>query len=161
QPLDPHLRDLYTATSPAFAGYRNLQGVFVHRAATLLRPGGRLGLVLPTSMSDLGGYEPSRRAHDALAVCDDDLPDFGDRAFDGVFQPSMALLSTRRPAPVTVTKAGPWPLRREDLDAPTAALLPRLAAMPRLPPHLFGERGFQSMGDDVDHLHALPGPEGA
>jgi hypothetical protein len=112
-------------------------------------------------MSDLGGYEPSRRAHDALALCDDDLPDFGDRAFDGVFQPSMALLSTRRPAPISLAEAGPWPLRREDLDDVTASLLARLGAMPRLPPHLFGERGFQSMGDDVDHLHALPGPEGA
>ncbi len=113
QPLSGELRDFYLKTSPAFHGYRNLQGVFVHRAARMLRPGGRLGLVLPTSMSDLAGYEPSRRAHDELCVCDEELPDFGDRAFEGVFQPSMALLSTRRPAPVPLRKTGPWPLQRE------------------------------------------------
>jgi hypothetical protein len=161
QPLAGDLRDFYITTSPAFHGYRNLQGVFVHRAAAMLRPGGRLGLVLPTSMSDLGGYEPSRRAHDALCVCDDDLPDFGDGAFEGVFQPSMGLLSTRRPAPASIEEAGPWPLQRNDLDGETIALLDALGALPRLPPHLFGERGFQSRGEDVRHLHALPGPEGA
>ncbi len=161
QPLAGELRELYAATSPAFAGYRNLQGVFVHRAASLLRPGGRLGLVLPTSMSDLGGYGPSRRAHDALSVCDDALPDFGDRAFEGVFQPSMALLSTRRPAPVPLAEAAPWPLQRTDLDEETIALLGRLGALPRLPPHLFGERGFQTTGDDVKQIHELEGPTGA
>jgi hypothetical protein len=135
--------------------------VFVHRAATLLRAGGRLGLVLPTSMSDLGGYEPSRRAHDALCVCDDDLPDFGDEAFEGVFQPSMGLFSTRRPAPVSLETAGPWPLQRNDLDEATRALLDRLGALPLLPPHLFGERGFQTTGDDTSRLHELPGPEGS
>jgi hypothetical protein len=160
QPLAGELRDFYTSTSPAFGGYRTLQGIFVHRAATLLRPGGRLGLVLPTSMSDLGGYEPSRRAHDVLCACDPDLPDFGDRAFERVFQPSMGLLSTRRAAPRPAAKAGAWPLARSDLDAEAAALLDRLAALPKLPGHLFGERGFQSTGGDVTHLHALNGPEG-
>ncbi len=158
QPLARELRDLYAATSPAFHGYRNLQGVFVHRAATLLRPGGRLGMVLPTSMSDLGGYEPSRRAHDALCLCDDALPDFGNGAFAGVFQPAMGLLSTRRTAPVAVAEAGPWPLQRTDLDAETAALLDQIGALPRLPPRLFGERGFQSTGDDVDRLQRLDEP---
>jgi hypothetical protein len=160
QPLDDDLRDLYLSTSPAFHGYRNLQGVFVHRAASMLRPGGRLGLVLPTSMSDLGGYEPSRRAHDELCACDEELPDFGDRAFDGVFQPSMGLLSTRRPSPVSLERAGEWPLQRRDLDGETIAILDRLRALPPLPAGLFGERGFQTMGDDVSQLHALAGPEG-
>ncbi len=161
QPLAAELRDLYATTSPAFHGYRNLQGVFVHRAATLLRPGGRLGLVLPTSMSDLGGYEPSRRAHDTLCLCDDELPDFGNGAFEGVFQPAMGLLSTRRPAPVVVAEAGPWPLQRKDLDPETAALLDHLGALPRLPPQLFGERGFQSTGDDARQFSRLAEPTGA
>ena len=88
QPLDDDLFDLYQRSSPAFFGYRNLQGLFVHRAATLLRPGGRLGLVVPTSMCDLGGYEPSRRAHDELCEVDGELPDFGDR-FEDVFHLSV------------------------------------------------------------------------
>lgn len=158
QPLDPNLRAYYLKTSPAFAGYRTLQGVFVHRAATLLRPGGRLGLVLPTSMADLDGYEPTRRAHDAIAVCDDELLDFGDGAFEGVFQPSMGLVSTRRRDKVSLDRAGIWPLERSDLDADTKAFLDRLGALPRLPPELFGERGFQSMGGDVERFS--PTPEG-
>jgi hypothetical protein len=161
QPLAEDLRAFYAATSPAFHGYRNLQGVFVHRAATLLRPGGRLGLVLPTSMSDLGGYEPSRRAHDALCVCDEKLPDFGDGGFEGVFQPCMGLLSTRRAAPVARDEPRPWPLERRDVDADAARWLDHLAALPRLPAHLFGERGFQSMGDDVSRLRELAAPAGA
>ncbi|MDI1447947.1 N-6 DNA methylase [Polyangium sp. 6x1] len=159
QPLADDLRAFYRRTNPAFAGYRNLQGLFVHQCARMLRPGGRLGLVLPTSMSDLGGYEPSRRAHDAFCVCDDDLPDFGD-AFEGVFQPSMGLLSTRRTAKATLETALAWPLARSDLDAETAALLEKLSALPKLPPHLFGERGFQSNGDDVRHLHEREAPDG-
>jgi hypothetical protein len=160
QPLAVELRAFYAQTSPAFAGYRNLQGVFVHRCASLLRPGGRLGLVLPTSMSDLVGYAPTRRAHDALCVCDDELPDFGD-VFDGVFQPSMGLLSTRRKEPVAIARAEAWPLARSDLDTETRGMLEALGARSKLPPHLFGERGFQSMGDDVQKLRALPRPEGA
>ncbi|WP_272458177.1 Eco57I restriction-modification methylase domain-containing protein [Polyangium jinanense] len=159
QPLADDLREFYRRTNPAFAGYRNLQGLFVHQCARMLRPGGRLGLVLPTSMSDLGGYEPSRRAHDVLCVCDDELPDFGD-AFEGVFQPSMGLLSTRRNEKASLGTALAWPLARSDLDAETAALLEKLSALPKLPPHLFGERGFQSNGDDVRHLHEREAPDG-
>ncbi|MBI4703855.1 MAG: N-6 DNA methylase [Deltaproteobacteria bacterium] len=159
QPLAADLRDFYRS-SPAFAGFRNLQSLFVVRCAALLRPAGRLGFVLPTAMSDLGGYEPSRRAHDALCVCDDELPDFGQGAFAGVFQPCMALLSTRRARRAPIERAGPWPLGRADLDRDARALLERLAARPCLPPELFGERGFQTSGDDVTKLHALAGPRG-
>ena len=152
QPLADELRDFYAAASPAFHGFRNLQGLFVHRFAGMLRPGGRLGLVLPTSTSDLAGYEPVRRAHDALAVCDDELPDFGEKAFDGVFQPSMGLLSTRRAARISLTTSAPWPLERPDLDPETRAIVERLSALPPLPPRLFGERGFQSTSADLRHL---------
>ena len=159
QPLAPEVRDFYAASSPAFHGFRNLQGLFVHRFAAMLRPGGRLGFVLPTSTSDLDGYEPTRRAHDALAVCDDELPDFGEKAFDGVFQPSMGLLSTRRTAPITLETTGPWPLERRDLDPFTRALVERLSALPPLPPGLFGERGFQSAPADARHLAPRLAPE--
>ena len=175
QPLDPELFELYARSSPAFFGYRNLQGLFVHRTATLLRPGGRLGLVVPTSMSDLGGYEPSRRAHDGLCVVDAELPDFGDR-FEGVFQPCMGLLSTRRAgvevAPAAPSKgrrsagpigarAAPWPLERRDLDARSRGLLARLDGLPKVPAEMFGERGFQSTGDDRRLLSRANEGEGA
>jgi Eco57I restriction-modification methylase len=159
QPLQGELRDFYAAASPAFHGFRNLQGLFVHRFAEMLRPGGRLGLVLPTSTSDLGGYEPVRRAHDALSICDDDLPDFGEKAFDGVFQPSMGLLSTRRPARISLESSGAWPLERRDLDPETRALVEKLSALPPLPPRLFGERGFQSTSADLPHLRPGKAPD--
>ena len=96
QPIASEVFNFYLAHSPAFRGYRTLHGLFVHKCASLLRVGGRLGLVVPTSISDLRGYEATRAAHDAIAQVDGDLPDFGADAFDDVFQPAMALLSTRR-----------------------------------------------------------------
>ncbi len=143
QPLEPTLRAVLSA-SPAFHGYRNLQSVFVRRSAAMLSPGGRLGFVLPTSTSDLSGYGPSRRAHDELAECDPELPDFGDGGFAGVFQPCMGLLSTRRPARV-VASGAPWPLSRSDLDPPHEALLSRLSGLEKLPARAFGERGYQTV----------------
>ncbi len=160
QPLDDDLRAYFSDTNPAFAGYKNLQGLFISRCAAMLRPGGRLGFVLPSSMSELEGYLPTRRAHECFCECDDDLPDLGD-VFDDVFQPSMALLSTRRDKPISVEHPRVWPLHRSDLDPDGLALLARLSAFPTFPPELFGERGFQSMGEDIQHLHALDAPAGA
>jgi N-6 DNA Methylase len=160
QPIEDDLRSYYSDTNPAFSGYRNLQGLFLFRCANLLKPGGRLGFVLPSSMSELAGYAPTRRAHEALCECDDDLADFGN-VFDDVFQPCMALVSTRRSAPIEVENPKPWPLHRSDLDASATLLLERMATLPTLPADLFGERGFQSMGDDVQQFKTLDGPSSA
>jgi hypothetical protein len=150
----------FLKTSPAFHGYRTLHGLFVHRAATLLRGGGRLGLVVPTSISDLAGYAPVRDAHDALADVDDDLPDFGADEFDGVFQPAMAILSTRRAAPPPAPRPGrAWRLRRSDLDPDAARLLERLSTLPALAPATFGERGYQTEAGDAPSFRALDAPE--
>jgi hypothetical protein len=157
QPLADALFAFYVKHYPSFFGYRTLHGLFIFRAASLLAPGGRLGLVVPTSVSDLGGYAPTRRAHDALCVVDDELPDFGD-AFAGVFQPSMGLLSTRR-ATVTAAAGAPWRVSRDDLDPLAQALLARLAARPPLPPACFGERGFQTTGADGTKLRPVAQPE--
>jgi hypothetical protein len=157
QPLPDELHSFYVKRYASFRGYRTLHGLFVHRAASLLRPGGRLGLVVPTSMSDLGGYEPVRRAHDALAEVDAELPDFGD-AFAGVFQPSMGLLSTRRSAIVAEAPGACWNVARDDLDAASRALLARLVELPPLPAACFGERGFQTTGDDAAKLASTGQP---
>ena len=155
QPLPDALFDFYLRYYPSFHGYRTLHGLFIYRCASLLAPGGRLGVVVPTSVSDLGGYEPARRAHDVLCAVDEELPDFGD-AFEGVFQPSMGLLSTRRAAKVGAAgKSAPWRVARGDVDPASAALLARLAALPPLPPGCFGERGFQTTGDDAARLAAV------
>ncbi|HRI71887.1 MAG TPA: hypothetical protein PK156_46965, partial [Polyangium sp.] len=159
QPLEDGLRQYYRETYPSFAAYRNLQALFLSRCAALLRPAGRIGFVLPSSMSELGGYAPTRQDHERYCECDEDLPDFGD-VFDDVFQPSMALLSTRRPEVISVEKPRSWPLHRSDLTDAAIALVERLVAFPTFPSELFGERGFQSMGDDIDHLHALDASKG-
>lgn len=159
QPLADALFDFYVSAHPSFFGYRTLHGLFIHRAASLLAPGGRLGLVVPTSVSDLGGYEPTRRAHDALCDVDDELPDFGD-AFEGVFQPSMGLLSTRRAAPAVPPGCGaPWRVARDDIEPAAQVLLARLAALPPLPAACFGERGFQTNSDDVKKLRRAERPD--
>jgi Eco57I restriction-modification methylase len=162
QPLEPALAAHYAATNPAFRRYRTLHGLFVYRSATLLRPGGRLGLILPTSVADLDGYAATRSAHDALCQVDPELPDWGDGAFDGVFQPCMALLSTRVEATPVLARApralaqphglDVWPLRNDALSAIERGLLERLGQLERLPRELFGERGFQTTEDDQAHL---------
>jgi hypothetical protein len=165
QPLDPELAAFYAETNPAFRQYRTLHGLFVYRAAELLRCGGRLGLVLPTSVADLAGYAATRAAHDALCSVDAELPDWGNGAFDGVFQPCMALLSTRRvnerdanpPAPARdAFTPRIWPLRNDLLGPTERGLLERLSRLPRLPPEAFGERGFQTTEDDLAHLSRMP-----
>lgn len=159
QPLAPELARYYERVNPAFHGYRTLHGLFVRRAAELARPGGRIGLVLPTSVADLDGYAPTRSAHDALADADSALYDFGDGAFRGVFQPSMALTSTRRADSVPPKNKGtPWTLARTDLDDVAASLLARLDAFPKLDESLFGERGFQSTASDASRLCRLAAP---
>jgi hypothetical protein len=153
QPLAGDVAAYYAATNPAFKRYRTLHGLFVYRSAQLLRAGGRLGLLLPTSVADLDGYGPTRAAHDALCSADAELPDWENDAFDGVFQPCMALLSTRgatRHAPAAA--AAPWPLRNDALGPTEHRLLARLERLPRLPRELFGERGFQTTEDDQAHL---------
>jgi N-6 DNA Methylase len=159
QPIEPSVFNAFLRRNPAFHGYRSLHGLFVHRAASLLRPGGRLGLVVPTSVSDLDGYQPTRRAHDAMCAVDPDLPSFGSHAFEGVFQPAMGLLSTRLASAVPRAGAGaPWPLTHSDLDPVSSRLLARLLALLPLPASLFGERGFQTTTEDAEHIRRTSVP---
>jgi hypothetical protein len=150
QPLALPVRDGYAAYE-SFAGYKNLQALFVERSARLLSEGGRLGLLLPSSMSELEGYAPSRRAHDRLCAPDAELTDVGNADFPGVFQPCMVLASTRRAETLVDVSDEAWPLERPDLDALSRALIEKLGRAP-LPARLFGERGLQSMGGDTAHL---------
>jgi hypothetical protein len=157
QPLDDRLRLYFAAFYRGFAGYRNLQSLFVERAASLLAPEGRLGVILPSSMAELDGYGASRVAHDRLSECDTELPDLGEDSFRGVFQPSMMLRSTRRKTEDDTASGGPWPIVRPDLDVDAQRILRQLEG-DVLPPALFGERGLQSSGEDVQHLFDEPAP---
>lgn len=156
QPLSPAMRCHHLQHYLGFKRYRTLHGLFAERCAQLLRPGGRLGLVLPTSMADLEGYAPTRRAHDALCLVDEELPDLGEGHFAQVFQPSMMLLSTRRRSDETQQRA--WRLSTHAADPVAMALLERLAALPKCAPALFGERGYQTSSADRRELQTQPGP---
>jgi len=152
QPLDDRLRSYFMSFYEGFGGYRNLQALFVERTVgSLLGAEGRVGLVLPSSMAELDGYGPSRAAHERFAVCDAELPDLGEDSFRGVFQPSMVLHSTRRSAERDDPPGEAWPIARPDLDADAQRILQQLEGEV-LPAELFGERGLQSSGDDVQHL---------
>lgn len=158
QPLDDRLRGYFTSFYQGFGGYRNLQALFVERTVHhLLASQGRLGLVLPSSMAELDGYGPSRAAHDRFAECDAELPDLGEDSFRGVFQPSMVLRSTRRVEEREDVAGDAWPIARPDLDVDALRILKQLEGEV-LPPALFGERGLQSSGDDVQHLLEVPSP---
>ena len=184
QPLDPVLRVYYERTYESFRGYRNLQGLFVERSVRLTRAGGRVGLLLPSSMAELEGYAPVRAVHDRLAEPDAELADFGEDSFWGVFQPCMALTSTVRaragnaanghqtgelaegPAsssaslsvsPRPCPAGAPWPLERPDLDGEARRLLEYLASLAPVPAELFGERGLQTTRGDRSYLAAAPG----
>jgi hypothetical protein len=163
QPLPDELRQYYGTFFEAFEGYRNLQGLFIERTARLLRDRGRLGLVVPSSMSEQDGYAPTRLAHDKRCFCDDELPDVGEDAFRGVFQPCMGLHSTRRAEVLDVKEASRWPIERPDLDAESRGVMGHMTSFAALPAHLFGERGLQTTGDDVAHftsdrdpVHTIP-----
>jgi len=151
KPLSDTLRLFYLNMFKSFAGYRNLQGLFIERIGALMGPGGRIGVVLPSSMAELDGYIPARQAHDRIAVCDERLPNLPANVFRNVNQPSMILYSTIRSTPLNVGSKKPWPMDRPDLDDMAHRILGKLNRPP-MPPSLFGERGLQTSGDDARHL---------
>jgi len=144
QPLPKGVGGLLEAINPAFGGYRATHSAFIRRAAECLGSGGRLALIVPTSVSDLDGYLPARRAHDQLARAQEPLMSFGDGAFTGVFQPCMALVSVARVSIEKAAAGDEWLLRRPELTERAAGLLAHFGNMERFPPALFGELGFQT-----------------
>ncbi len=154
QPLDRARFAWFAEAYAAFRGYRTLHGLFVERCSQLLRPGGRLGLIVPSSIADLAGYEPVRMAHDALCQIDDELPDLGSDAFEGVFQPSIAVLSTKG-SPLRQggrPPAGAWSVARSDVDPAAMRVLERMSAWAHVPPDTFMERGYQSSKHDMERF---------
>ena len=160
QPLPGPTKAHFQARYRAFKKYRTLHGLFVERCAGLLRRGGRLGLLLPSSVADLDGYAPTRAAHDHYCQVDPCLLSFGEHTFDGILQPTMALHSTRviRTEPVGDASTAGWRLERPDLSLCEQQLLDRLLRLDRIPPHLVGERGYQTSPHDRAQLKPLNGP---
>ncbi len=160
QRLEPPLRAHYERWCEAFAGYPTTHGVFAGTLPPMLRLGGRLGLVLPTSVSELAGYLPARRAHDRYNSFEGELVDFGEGKFPGVTQPCMALVSVRTEGGRGHDAGAAWPVARPELGAIERALLDKLSALEPVPKALFGERGLQSDRALREHFLAIDAPQG-
>jgi SAM-dependent methyltransferase len=161
QPLPPQERQFHARTAEAFGRHPTTHGLFVGLAAALLREGGRLGLMLPSSVAEASGYASTRRAHDRRCQPELPLTDWGDGQFADVVQPCMALVSVRRTSGRSDTAWGaPWPVARPELGAVAEQLLARMAALPRVPAALFGDRGLQSDATLKPHLLASRAPHG-
>lgn len=160
QPLPAAVKGFYKANFTTFAEYPTTHGMFVAIAARLLRPSGAMGIIIPSSVSELPGYEPTRRAHDELCGITEALVDFGEGQFPGVTQPCMALVSRRTEGGRTDGALGEaWPMERPDLDDVGRALVEQLKAVAPLPRELFGERGFQSDAEAQQHFLESPVPQ--
>lgn len=153
QSLPPGVKSYFQANYESFADYPTTHGMFVTVAARSLRTDGYLGLVVPASLSELGGYAPTRAAHDKLCDFPQELVDFGEGQFPGVTQPCMALVSRRCSHGRNSEIVGePWPMERPDLNDTAKSLIARLSELPVLPAELFGERGVQSDKALAEHF---------
>jgi hypothetical protein len=120
-----------------------------------------MGIIVPSSVSELPKYEPTRRAHDELCDVPDALVDFGEGQFPGVTQPCMALVSRRCEGGRRDDEHGTaWPMERPDLDETGRKLLAQLAELQPLPRELFGERGFQSDATAQEAFLEASAPQG-
>lgn len=153
QPLPPGVKSFFEATYESFADYPTTHGLFVSHLPSVLRLDGWLGFIIPSSLSELGGYTPTRRAHDRLCKFTGELRDLGEGQFPGVTQPCMALVSRRTHGGRTDAGLGdPWPMERPDLTPIDRELLLRLSELQTVPPELFGERGVQSDKALAEHF---------
>lgn len=160
QSLPEDLKAYYKRHAEPFSGYPTTHGIFAGVLPRMLRPRGRLGLVLPASVSELKGYTATRRAHDRYNTFTEELIDFGEGQFPGVTQPCMALISERSPRGRGAEAGTPWPVARTDLNLDEKSLLEKLLSFAPLPPELFGERGLQSDRSLLHHLEKTPVPTG-
>jgi hypothetical protein len=157
QPLDKELKSFYQANYESFANYPTTHGMFITAAAKNLKLNGYLGFIIPSSVSELDGYLPTRLAHDKLCDFPEELIDFGEHKFPGITQPCMALVSKKSESGRS-TPGAPWPIQRPDLNDTARNLIARLSSLPPLPPELFGERGIQSDKSVVNHIYKDPPP---
>ncbi|HSC86142.1 MAG TPA: N-6 DNA methylase [Polyangiaceae bacterium] len=165
RPLEPTLRARYRERYAAFRGFPTLHGMFVERACELA-PNGIISLLLPSSVSDLDGYQPTRARLAASHRVLEPLEEFGQDAFAGVVQPCFGLIAAPRSSADPVAEGRPWTLQERSrrshaartVERPSA--LARLSALPPLPADLFGELGLQT-NREVSRalLHRGPNPQ--
>ncbi|HEX4334345.1 MAG TPA: hypothetical protein VH062_00445 [Polyangiaceae bacterium] len=148
QPIDAREKEFLEVVFGRAARTLSTHGLFATLAGRLSRPGSRVGLMMPTSVADAERYSEVRGSHDELCDPDMNLLDIGEGAFVGVFQPCMAITSTRRATLDSEATGAPWKLSQAGVDPDVQALLAILDQLPKLPPTLFGERGYRSSTGD-------------
>lgn len=156
EPLDARVRQGFRERFASFSGFPTAQGMFIERAAALLTEGGRLALLVPTTVVDLAGYSATREALTGRCVIDDPLDELGFDQFESVVQPTVIVSATARTA--ARASGAQWTVAgRDHSDRPALApaLVDRLASLPRFAPTLFGELGFQSAGE-IARTHMGP-----
>jgi len=122
----------------SFAGWPSLQGPFLERALDLVRPGGRVGFVLPRQVLELQRYAPLRNVVAARARILE-VEDLGERVFDGICEPTATvILEAGAGAPGASWKA-PLTLARWARRA-----LARLDRFPRFPRELVSDPGVHT-----------------
>jgi hypothetical protein len=158
QPIDEReeafLKEVYGRAAKTLSTH----GLFAALAGRISVPGARVGLVLPTSVADAERYTDVRAAHDELCEPEKELLDIGEGAFVGVFQPCMALVSTRRATPAPDATGAPWQLSKSGMATTVRDLLAQLDSRPKLPSALFGERGYRSSTEDKGKFTKAAGP---
>jgi hypothetical protein len=148
-PLSDWKRSDYRRRFRSFSGFPTTHGMFAELAASLLAPGGRMSLLVPSSIADLAGYGHARASVEVYAAVDDPIEEIDPNTFDSVVQPAVILSAIQRsgaPEPVGSVK---WNVFVPGEPRPTlpTSLLKRLAEMPKFPDGTFGEGGFQTAKD--------------
>ena len=163
--LDPAVRDNHRLRFRSFSGFPTTHGMFIEQASRALAPGGVLGLLVPTQVSDLSGYGATREALTACARVVEPLEELGFGQFEGVTEPTLMLVAQQADGAEASPRA--WSIREREGAATsvmTASLrseLARMADLPRFPAEMFGEAGFQTAGElSKTHLSDWPPSEG-
>jgi len=134
----------------------------VERSA-VLAPKGVIALLVPSSLSDLAGYQAARVCLRETHEPAEPLEEFGEDAFPGVVQPCFGLIAVPRSADgsfrprelvhsaeETLSPGRPFLLSERAVQRAEAALeapppeLLALSGLPTFPAHHFRELGFQS-----------------
>lgn len=138
------------ARYPAIARWPALHSAMLLRATELVRPGGRIGLVLPRQMADLEVYSEVRRQVSARAALAGPVLDVGESAFPGVTHPVGLFTFIIRdhatrgsPAAWPVLDADPATTSKGKVE-PLKEVAAKLAKLPRFAPETFSDPGVHT-----------------
>jgi len=139
--ISPTLRAHLRARFESFRGWPQLQGPFLERALELVRPGGRIGFVLPRQVLELEKYAPVRAIVRARAVILE-VRDLGEDVFPGVCEPVTTVVLEALASSVA---AGSEPIAcRSELPRWAHRALDRLERFPRFPRELLSDPGVHT-----------------